>query len=340
MTSELSTLGTDAAAWRAYEALLGTTPDLLYVFDLEHRFIYANRALLTMWGMTWEQAQRKTCLEIGYEPWHAAMHDAEIEQVIATRAPIRGDVPFPHVTDGVRIYDYIFAPVIGVDGQVEAIAGSTRDVTERRRHEQQMQLLVNELNHRVKNSLVMVQSLIRQSMRSASGLTEARDKIDARLLALSTTHDVLTRQSWHSADVLELTHTAIAPYESEPPRFRISGQGSRVEPRKAVALSMALHELCTNALKYGALSVPGGWVDIDWRFERDAAGAEQVVLCWREREGPQVAAPEIRGFGSRLLEQGLRHDLGGEVSLDFAPKGVAFKATVPLQDADREVAHA
>lgn len=123
----------DSARWRQlYEAVLANTPDLGYVFDLEHRFTYANDALLKMWGRTWEDAIGKTCLELGYEPWHAAMHDREIEQVIATRKSVRGEVPF-NGTEGRRIYDYIFFPVIGDDGKVEAVAGSTRDVTERKR---------------------------------------------------------------------------------------------------------------------------------------------------------------------------------------------------------------
>jgi PAS domain S-box-containing protein len=115
---------------RLYHAILSSTPDLVYVFDLNHRFTYANEALLTMWGKTVEEATGKTCLELGYEPWHAAMHDREIEQVIATRKPVRGDVPFSG-TYGRRIYDYIFVPVLRENGEVEAIAGTTRDVTER-----------------------------------------------------------------------------------------------------------------------------------------------------------------------------------------------------------------
>src|SRR6185312_17386273 len=116
---------------RLYEAILGNTPDLAYVFDLNHRFIYANEGLLKMWGKSWDEALGKSCLELGYEPWHAAMHDREIEQVIATKQPIRGEVPFTG-TFGRRIYDYIFVPVIGPDVEVEAIAGTTRDVTERK----------------------------------------------------------------------------------------------------------------------------------------------------------------------------------------------------------------
>lgn len=116
---------------RLYEAALSSTPDLVYVFDLEHRFTFANEALLAMWGRTWDEAIGKTCLELGYEPWHAAMHDREIEQVVRSRQPIKGEVPFTG-SSGRRIYEYIFVPVIGENGQVEAVAGTTRDVTERR----------------------------------------------------------------------------------------------------------------------------------------------------------------------------------------------------------------
>lgn len=123
---------------RLYEAALSNTPDLVYVFDLDHRFAYANEVLLAMWGKSWEEAIGKNCLELGYEPWHAAMHDREIEQVIATKQPLKGEVPFTG-TFGRRIYEYIFVPVLGVSGEVEAVAGTTRDVTERRQSEQLVQ---------------------------------------------------------------------------------------------------------------------------------------------------------------------------------------------------------
>ena len=122
---------------RLYETVLSNTPDLVYVFDLEHRFTYANAVLLQMWGMTREEALGKNCLELGYPDWHAEMHGREIEQVKATKAPIRGDVPF-NGTFGRRIYDYIFVPIFGPDGEVEAVAGTTRDVTERQRFEEEL----------------------------------------------------------------------------------------------------------------------------------------------------------------------------------------------------------
>ena len=120
----------ESPRWRRlYEAVLANTPDLGYVFDLNHRFTYANEALLKTWGTTWDQAIGKNCRELGYPDWHAAMHDREIEQVIATRRPVRGEVPFSG-THGRRVYDYIFFPVTGVDGRIEAVAGTTRDITE------------------------------------------------------------------------------------------------------------------------------------------------------------------------------------------------------------------
>lgn len=120
---------------RLYEAILSSTPDLVYIFDLNHRFVYANQALLTMWGKSWGEAIGKTCLELGYEPWHAAMHNREIDTVIQTKRPIRGEVPFTG-THGRRIYDYIFVPVIGQNGEVEAVAGTTRDITDHKETEE------------------------------------------------------------------------------------------------------------------------------------------------------------------------------------------------------------
>ncbi|GAB3281296.1 hypothetical protein GCM10027347_56860 [Larkinella harenae] len=115
---------------RAYEAITASTPDLMYIFDLNYRFTYANQALLDMWGSSWEQSIGKSLLENGYEHWHAQMHEREIDQVVATQRPIRGEVSFPHATLGRRIYDYVFAPVLNERGEVEAVAGTTRDITE------------------------------------------------------------------------------------------------------------------------------------------------------------------------------------------------------------------
>ena len=130
---------------RLYDTILSAVPDLVYVFDLRHRFTYANKALLDMWGKTWNESIGKTCLELGYEPWHAKMHDEEIDTVAATKAPIRSEVPFTG-THGRRIYDYIFFPVFAADGSVEAVAGTTRDVTERKQMEEHLRTVAAELS--------------------------------------------------------------------------------------------------------------------------------------------------------------------------------------------------
>ncbi len=130
---------------RVYEAITSGTPDLMYVFGLDYRFTYANTALLSMWGKTWDNAVGKSLLENGYEPWHAEMHEREIDRIKATKQPIRGEVSFPHATLGKRIYDYILTPVFNEQGEVEAVAGVTRDVTERKQDEQQLQLLIDML---------------------------------------------------------------------------------------------------------------------------------------------------------------------------------------------------
>jgi len=123
---------------RLYETITSSTPDLMYVFDLDYRFTYANSALLTMWGKTWDTAIGKGLRENGYEEWHAAMHEQEIDQIVRNKQPIRGEVSFPHAVLGLRVYDYILTPVLNEQGEVEAVAGTTRDVTERKQWEESL----------------------------------------------------------------------------------------------------------------------------------------------------------------------------------------------------------
>lgn len=143
---------------RLYETIIGSTPDLVYVFDLDARFSYANEALLTMWGRTKENSFGKSLLEVGYEPWHAAMHEREIEHIKKTKESVRGEVAFPHATLGKRIYDYILVPVLDANGNVTAIAGTTRDITEIRKLSEQKDEFLAIASHELKTPLTSVKA--------------------------------------------------------------------------------------------------------------------------------------------------------------------------------------
>lgn len=311
---------------RLYESLISATPDLVYAFDSDYRFIFANQALLEMWGRTYEESIGKRLIEVGYEPWHADMHEREIDRVIATRAGIRGEVGFPHATLGRRIYDYIFMPVFNAEGEVVSIAGTTRDITDIKRAEEHLHLLVNELNHRVKNTLATVQSLARQSFRDDA--VASKRAFEQRLVALSNAHTLLTRTNWEKADLGELVAQALLPFKdngTHADRFRIGGEAVILTPQTALALAMALHELASNAVKYGALSNDEGHVAIGW--ERDG---DRLRIVWREMAGPAVVPPGRKGFGSRLLERGLASELNGAVRLEYPSSGVVCTIELPL----------
>jgi two-component sensor histidine kinase len=205
-----------------------------------------------------------------------------------------------------------------------------RDVTERRRFEDHQTLLVNELNHRVKNTLAIVQSLAQQSFKSVASPQEARRSFDARLTALAAAHNLLTRQSWENASLKETLSAAVsATAGAKAAQVVLNGPEVTLPPQTAVSVAMAAHELCTNAVKYGALSNDGGSVAVDWKIVHAESGA-RLHLEWLEQGGPPVAAPGRRGFGSRLIERGLAAELRGTVRLEFAASGVRCILEAPL----------
>lgn len=192
-------------------------------------------------------------------------------------------------------------------------------------------LLIDELNHRVKNTLATVQSIATQTLRNAPTTEEARDALETRLLALSRAHDVLTRENWEGAFLSDIVAQAIAPYNpSDGGRFQVAGPDVRLLPRTALALAMAFQELATNAVKYGALSNPSGHVEIAWTM-RESQPTPWLNLRWSESGGPTVAVPTRRGFGSRLIERNLARDLDGRVEIAFVPHGITCTVNAPLQ---------
>lgn len=216
------------------------------------------------------------------------------------------------------------ADAIVPGGSAKRMAGVSLDITERRRAEERQQLMLNELNHRVKNTLAAVQSIAFQTLRTARSPAEFKDAFEARLLALSETHNLLTRENWEGASLRVVIGSELDALGGEG-RAILEGPDIHLSPKAAVAMGMAIHELATNAVKYGALSVPRGLLNVDWRVRQGC-----LELEWRESNGPPVAPPEHRGFGSRLLERGLATELGGRVELVYREQGVACSMRLPL----------
>ena len=209
-----------------------------------------------------------------------------------------------------------------------------QDITERKAAEQRQKLLMDELNHRVKNTLATVQSLASQTARGAHTPAVFRERFEGRLIALSKAHDQLTIHHWESADLRELLWGSLAPYAGTgPERVVLRGEDVVLRPRAVLTLAMAVHELTTNAAKYGALSVPAGHIEIRWQPVRANNSRPVLRIDWLERGGPSVAEPEQRGFGSKLIEGSIAAELGGTARLAFEAQGLHCEIMIPLETA-------
>jgi PAS domain S-box-containing protein len=236
-----------------------------------------------------------------------------------------------------RYLDFVYQPIKNDDGDVTHIFVQGSDVTLRVRAENHQRLLVNELNHRVKNTLASVQSIAMQTLRGASSVEEASSAISARILALSAAHNILTNENWDGADLAVIVTSSLDAFDgSGGKRFRIHGPHVRLGPRAALSMSLALHELATNAVKYGALSNEAGFVAIDWSVVRKTSGSA-FTLTWRETGGPPAPVSDRRGFGSRLILRVLPMELGGEARVDYGADGLIFTLETTLQAIEESV---
>lgn len=268
--------------------------------------------------------------EAGYE-WAPLVHPDDLartqtawEQAVATGRPyvcehrvLRADGRWAwHLS---RAY-----PATDESGAIQQWFGTATDIDAVRTAEDHRELLMRELDHRVKNTLAIVQSLAHQTLRGEQTLAEARTALTGRLAALSGAHGLLTRQNWRSLDLRALLHEALEAFPQE--RCSLRGPSVRLPPQAAVAMAMAAHELATNAAKYGALSNETGRVSIRWSREDG-----RLSLTWRETGGPPVVIPSRRGFGSQMLERALALELGGTVRLEFSPEGLVCRVEASLE---------
>jgi len=255
-----------------------------------------------------------------------------LDDVFATGEPFEGKeslVQLQHTPGGplTSVYlNFIYQPVRDGDGRITGIFVQGHEVTANVQATQRQKLMIDELNHRVKNTLATVQSIAMQTARSHEDPRTFAESFQSRLMALSHTHDLLTRSHWEGADLAEILRHETEAHD--PLRLVANGPPVALGPAAALSLGMIFHELATNAAKYGALSNPDGRVFVDWSVADQTD--RRLTIEWRELDGPPVAAPTRRGFGSRLIERNVRHDLGGEARLDYAPAGFHAELSLPL----------
>ena len=311
-----------------FRHMADSAPALIWMSDEEGRVTFANMHYEHMFGRPaadmldggWAEIVLPDDLERHTETFFDAFH---------ARTGFHCETRVVDKTGRVRWLRCEGVPRFDDAGRFLGYTGCNVDITESKVAEERRDLLIHELNHRVKNTLATVQSIASQTLRNSETAADAKDSIEGRLLALSRAHDVLTRESWEGADLFEIAEQAMAPYANpRENRLHLKGPRVRLPPRMALALAMALQELATNAVKYGALSDAAGEIRLTWHVEQDDPA--RLHLRWEESGGPPVQAPTRRGFGTRLIERSLAQDLDGTARIAFTATGVVCTVDAPL----------
>jgi PAS domain S-box-containing protein len=234
--------------------------------------------------------------------------------------------------DGTEFWASVFvSPVRDKNGELLQHFVSFVDLSKHKRALAHSNMLINELNHRVKNTLATVQSIVWQALRKSTDGKVIGESIQARLSALSRSHDLLTREKWASAGLRDIVIDALEPFGVSgalAERLVIRGENIRLSPKVTLALGIAFNELATNAMKYGAFSTEAGSIEISWTVVSSPQG-DRLILNWKERAGAPVSPPVRKGFGLQVIERGLAQELEGSVNLDFQPTGLIFTLECP-----------
>ncbi len=297
---------------------------------LGNPIIFANDSFLSLTGYDRNELLGKS--------WNYLMADGVPSQAVAQLVAAfdgRTDTD-PEICcrrkDGSEFWATVFInPVRDQRGIVVQHFISLLDVSKHIEAQAQAKVLIDELNHRVMNTLSTVQSIVAQAFRMRSETAVIREAIEDRLFALSRSHDLLTREHWESVGLVDVVTVALEPFgvvDGRANRVVITGEPIRVSPKATLALGIALHELATNAVKYGAFSNDTGSILIAWAIEPKLDG-DRLVLHWREIGGPPVSPPSAKGFGSQVIERGLPHELEGAVRMDYQPDGLVCTINIP-----------
>lgn len=305
--------------------LLEALPAAVYTTDAEGRITFYNRAAVELSGQTPQLGDMWCVTWKLFNSDETPLPHDECPMAVALKEnrPIRGVEAIAQRPDGTRVpFAPYPTPLHDADGNLVGAINMLVDITERKLAENRQKTLIDELNHRVKNTLATVQSLAAQTARNAEDAKDGYKRFEARLLALSRAHDLLTRRHWGRTPLDSLAHEVLMPiFGHEPGRIVLEGVAIDVNTRVALNLTMTLNELAINALKYGAMSVETGTLSVTWSGQPQSDGV-LLTLNWREQGGPPVSAPKREGLGSRLMKRCIERDLGGTFVLTFAPEGV------------------
>ncbi len=343
-TLDVTELKKSEQALRESEQRLRATHDRAFAgiaeVDLDGRYLRANARFCALTGYSAEELLTRRFQDIT----HPDDRDSDAEQF---EALVAGEIDTYQAEkrfvtrDGSVLWVELSASMVR-DAKGQPLYGIrvVQDITELKRANERQQLLLDELNHRVKNMLATVQSVAMQTRRNAPDLDAFTKAFDGRLMALNRAHELLTREIGTGVLVGDLIRETVAPYENRPgEKVVASGPDIRIGSEVAVTLAMALHELTTNAAKYGALSAPNGRIQIEWQRVAGRPGEpEEMRVTWSEHGGPKVAPPSRRGFGSDLIERGLARQLGGTASLTFREDGLICTISAPLPHSARPAA--
>jgi len=305
--------------------LAENSTDFVGMADTDGHVSYLNDAARRLVGVN-DAGDRSLTVSDFFPPDQNEIVQRDVLPAVAAGGTWSGELCFRHFESGELIpVLYSVFPITDADGELVGYGTVTRDYRAKKAFEEQLRLLNGELSHRLKNTLSIVQAIAIQTLGTADpAMLSAFSK---RLNALSAAHDVLVKESWSTASLGDVAHAALGSFD-EARRFTIQGPDLTIGPRATLALSLLLHELATNATKYGALSVQEGRVSLTWSCEDNGNGA-QLSLEWVERGGPPAIAPTRRGFGSRIIRMGLTGS--GGVDLRYEPEGFTAVMSAPLE---------